>query len=103
MTFKLMNVTGVGTPETSGRELACSLVISELLATLVKQNDLTTQQVRHILWSAGMRLSDIRSHLDETRSTAHGEKIERDGQHLLNLIEADVDRELRRFYGQKRN
>lgn len=97
MSYKALNAAKVQKVEASGLELACSLVLSELLAELVKQTDLTHEHVRHILWSAGMRLSSIRSDIDEMQLTADAGKIEHNGQHLLNLIEADVESELRRF------
>jgi hypothetical protein len=85
MVNMLLTACGVGSEEISGRELACYLVMSELLSTLVKQKLLNQDQVHHILWNAGMRLHYIRCDVGESNS------LEDEGQHLLNLIEEYVD------------
>ena len=90
-TAKLFNQVGVEPAKMSGRELASYLVLSELLSTLVKEGHLNQEQVHDVLWTAGMRLYCIRCDLAEMGSPIEGKRLEDDGQHLINLIDKDVE------------
>ena len=101
-TEKLPNPLGFRSAEITGRELACYLVLSELLIRLVKEGHLDQEQVDHILWTAGMRLYCIRCDVAEMQSSADGERLEDEGQHLLNLMDKDVETALRHFSRKQR-
>lgn len=89
--------------EVSGRELACYLLLSELLRTLVTQQLLDQESLEHILWTAGMRLYCIRCDLIEMGSPVDVKRLESEGLSLLNLIDDDIRLVLARSSRKRRH
>src|SRR5260370_36430108 len=90
-TERLFNQAGFEPTKMSGRELASYLILSELLITLVKEGHLDQEQVHSLLTTVGNRLYCIRCDLAEMGSPIEGKRLEDAGQHLINLIDEDVE------------
>lgn len=101
-TAKLFNQAGFEPAKMSGRELASYLVLSELLSMLVSEGHLDQEHVHSLLTNVGNRLYCIRRDLAEMGSPLEGKRLEDDGQHLINLIDKDVETSTRFSRKQKR-